>query len=86
MAEAGEAYGKALGTASDEAQRCRAWLGLAAVKRVTDDLDGAFADLERAEAAAQAQGLEDQLARIHFLRGNLHFPRGNLEGCLEEHT
>ncbi len=85
MAEAGEAYAAALAAASDDAQRCRAWLGLAAVKRVTDDLDGAFADLERAEAAAQAQGLQEQLARIHFLRGNLHFPRGNLEGCLEEH-
>jgi tetratricopeptide (TPR) repeat protein len=85
MAEAGAAYGAALEAAGDDAQRCRAWLGLAAVKRVTDDLDGAFADLERAQAAAQVQNLEEQLAHIHFLRGNLHFPRGNLEGCLEEH-
>jgi tetratricopeptide (TPR) repeat protein len=85
MAAAGDAYAAALEAASDDAQRCRAWLGLAAVKRVTDDLDGAFADLERAEAAAQAQGLAEQLARVHFLRGNLHFPRGHLEGCLEEH-
>ncbi len=85
MAEAGEAYRAALEATSDEAQRCRAWLGLAAVKRVTDDLDGAFADLERAETAAQTQGLKEQLARIHFLRGNLHFPRSNLARCLEEH-
>ena len=46
--------------------RCRAWLGLAAVKRVTDDLDGAFADLERAEAAAERHGL-DRAARAHPL-------------------
>jgi tetratricopeptide (TPR) repeat protein len=85
MAAASEAYRAALAAAADDAQRCRAWLGLAAVKRVTDDLDGAFADLERAEAAAQAQGLKEQLARIHFLRGNLHFPRGEIEGCLAEH-
>jgi tetratricopeptide (TPR) repeat protein len=85
MAVARDAYGAALAAASDDAQRCRAWLGLAAVKRVTDDLDGAFADLDRAEVAAQAHDLKEQLARIHFLRGNLHFPRGNLEGCLEQH-
>ncbi len=52
---------------------------------MTDDLDGAFADLERAEATARAQGIKDQLARVHYLRGNLHFPRGQLEHCLEEH-
>ena len=52
---------------------------------MTEDLDGAFADLERAEAAAQRHGLDDQLARIHFLRGNLYFPRGNIAGCLDQH-
>ena len=61
------------------------WLGLAAVKRVTEDLDGAFADLERAQAAAEQHGLVELRARIHFLRGNLHFPRGNIDGCLAEH-
>jgi class 3 adenylate cyclase/tetratricopeptide (TPR) repeat protein len=85
MAEARAAYSTSLEAASDDAQRCRAWLGLAAVKRVTDDLDGAFADLDRAQAAAQGLGLEEQLARIHFLRGNLFFPRGNIQGVLDEH-
>ncbi len=85
MVEAGDAYAAALEAAGDDTQRCRAWLGLAAVKRVRDDLDGAFADLKRAQAVAQTQDLKHQLARIHFLRGNLHFPRSNLEGCLEEH-
>ena len=47
---------------------------LAAVKRVTEDLDGAFADLERAEAAAERTTCVEQRARIHFLRGNLYFP------------
>jgi len=86
MAEAGAAYAAALDAASDDAQHCRAWLGLAAVKRVTDDLDGAFADLQRAEAAAQALGLSNQLARIHFLRGNLQFPLGHIDACLKEHS
>ncbi|MGH6917133.1 MAG: adenylate/guanylate cyclase domain-containing protein, partial [Geminicoccaceae bacterium] len=41
--------------------------------------------LDRAQAAAQTLGLEEQLARIHFLRGNLFFPRGNIQGVLDEH-
>jgi class 3 adenylate cyclase/tetratricopeptide (TPR) repeat protein len=85
MAAAGHAYGAALAAAESGAERCRAWIGLAAVKRVTDDLDGAFADLERAEADAVAQGLTTERARVHYLRGNLFFPRGDIEGCLREH-
>ncbi len=85
MAEAGVSYTAALEAAPDVGARCRAWLGLAAVKRVTEDLDGAFADLERAEAAARQLSLNEQLARIHFLRGNLHFPRSEIEACLVEH-
>jgi tetratricopeptide (TPR) repeat protein len=85
MSEAGAAFAAALEAAPDDAARCRARLGLAGVKRVTEDLEGAFADLERAEAEARRLGLTEQLARIHFLRGNLHFPRGDIEGCLAEH-
>lgn len=79
------AYADALAAASDDTERCRAWIGLAAVKRVTDDLDGASADLDRAEAAAVARGLLAEEARVHFLRGNLCFPRNDIEGCLREH-
>ncbi|HEX5080013.1 MAG TPA: AAA family ATPase, partial [Geminicoccaceae bacterium] len=85
MAEARDAYGAALEAASDDTQRCRAWLGLAAVKRVTDDLDGAFDDLDRAEGVAACLGLNAERARVHFLRGNLFFPRGNIQGVLDEH-
>jgi class 3 adenylate cyclase/tetratricopeptide (TPR) repeat protein len=85
MTEARGAYSAALEAASDDGQRCRAWLGLAAVKRVTDDLDGAFADLDRAEAVAAHLGLDAERARVHFLRGNLFFPRGNIQGVLDEH-
>jgi class 3 adenylate cyclase/tetratricopeptide (TPR) repeat protein len=85
MPEALAAYGRALEVAGGDAERCRAWIGLAAVKRVTDDLDGASADLERAEAAASGQGLLAEAARVHYLRGNLCFPRGDIDGCLREH-
>jgi class 3 adenylate cyclase/tetratricopeptide (TPR) repeat protein len=83
--EAKSAYEAALRTASDERERCQGWLGLAAVKRLLDDFDGAFADLERAEAAAAKLDLPAELARIHFTRGNLYFPRGEIDRCLEAH-
>ena len=55
---------RALDVAADDAERCRARFGLAAVKRVTDRLDGALADLTSAEgAAAVAHGLAAELAR-----------------------
>jgi tetratricopeptide (TPR) repeat protein len=85
MAPARQAFEAALAAAGNERARCRVWLGLAAVKRVTDDLDGAFADLDRAIAVAERHQLVEELARIHFLRGNLNFPRGRIEACLAEH-
>ncbi|HEX4186250.1 MAG TPA: AAA family ATPase, partial [Stellaceae bacterium] len=85
MPEAGHAYQTALDAAADDRERCLAWIGLAAVKRVTDDLVGAQADLEQAETAAKRHHLTAEQARIHFLRGNLCFPRGDIEGCLREH-
>lgn len=85
MPEAGRAYQAALEAAADDRERCTAWIGLAAVKRVTDDLAGAVADLELADAVAVRHCLLAEQARIHFLRGNLCFPRGDLDGCLREH-
>ena len=85
MSAAAGAYEDAMSAAASDIERCRVWLGLAAVKRVTDDLEGAFADLERAETAAVEQGLTVEQARSHFLRGNLLFPRGDIEGCVREH-
>ena len=84
-AESLRAYRAALDAAQHDAERCRALLGVAAVKRVIDDLDGAFADLERAEALATGLDLTVELARLHFLRGNLYFPRSQIERCLAEH-
>ena len=85
MPESLRAHQAALAAAPDDAARCRALLGIAAAKRVIDDLDGAFADLEQAEALATRLGLTGELARLHFLRGNLYFPRGQIERCLAEH-
>jgi class 3 adenylate cyclase/tetratricopeptide (TPR) repeat protein len=85
MPESLRAHEAALAAAPDDGARCRALLGMAAAKRVTDDLDGAVADLEQAEALATRLDLTVELARLHFLRGNLYFPRGQIERCLAEH-
>ncbi|MDR5743779.1 adenylate/guanylate cyclase domain-containing protein [Caballeronia sp. LZ029] len=85
MRSALAAFEAALDVAASDAQRCAAWIGRATVKRVTDDLDGAWADLHLAADAAAAHGLQRDAARIHFLRGNLCFPRGDIDGCVREH-
>ena len=85
MAEAERTFASALEVAIAPADRSRALIGIAGVKRVTDEIDSAFIDLDRAEEAAVADGLIVERARIHFLRGNLLFPKGDLEGCYHQH-
>jgi DNA-binding SARP family transcriptional activator len=85
MAEAQAAWESAVATAADDTERCRAWLGLATVLRVRDDLDGAAQMLLCAERAATARKLTAEHARVHFQRGNLLFPRGDLDGVRREH-
>jgi class 3 adenylate cyclase/tetratricopeptide (TPR) repeat protein len=79
------AYEQALAAAADDVERCRAWIGLAAGMRITDQYDEALKALDKAEAAAAANGLTHELAQLHHLRGNIYFPLGNLDGCLEQH-
>ncbi|SAK58989.1 adenylate/guanylate cyclase [Caballeronia fortuita] len=85
MTSALASFEAALCIATTDAERCHAWIGRATVKRVIDDLDGAWSDLGHAAKAAAAQGLGREEARIHFLRGNLCFPRGDIDGCVREH-
>jgi class 3 adenylate cyclase/tetratricopeptide (TPR) repeat protein len=85
MPRALDAFVRSLSVASSDVERCRALIGCARVKRVIDDLDGAFADLERAEGVAVARGFKVEEAQLRFLRGNLAFPRGDVETSLREH-
>jgi tetratricopeptide (TPR) repeat protein len=80
-----EVYRKGLEIAETDAERCRAWLGLAAGMRVTDAFDEAFLALDEAQAAATLHDLAAELARIHHIRGNLLFPLGRGEECHEQH-
>ncbi|MEQ9813153.1 MAG: adenylate/guanylate cyclase domain-containing protein [Azospirillaceae bacterium] len=85
MAEAQRAFARALEIAAEPLDRCRARIGLASVKRVTEDIDGALEDLETARLDIRDSEAPTELARICFLRGNLQFPRGRFDDCLREH-
>lgn len=80
-----EAYERALDIAEDDRGRCRAWLGLAAGRRVSDRFDEALAALHNAEPIALSLSLVQELAEIHHIRGNLYFPMGRFEDCRHEH-
>jgi class 3 adenylate cyclase/tetratricopeptide (TPR) repeat protein len=80
-----EACKSAIELATDDAERCRALIGLAAGMRIIDQYDDAFAALDDAEAAASHLGLTLELAQVHHIRGNLYFPLGKIEDCRKEH-
>ena len=80
-----QAYEKALGAAQDDAQRCRAWIGIAADMRMSDRSDEALEALEKAQSLAEQTGLILELGQIHHLRGNLCFLLGRIDECMQEH-
>lgn len=83
--ESMQSYQLALDEAPDAGQQGQAWLGLAMGMRLTDDLDGAFNALARAEPLTLQSRVATDLSELHYLRGSLHFPRGELDACLEQH-
>jgi class 3 adenylate cyclase/tetratricopeptide (TPR) repeat protein len=84
-AESLAAFRQAVESAADDAQRARAWIGVAAAQRLLDRYEEALHALEQAERAASVRGEPDVLAQIESLRGNVHFPMGNLDACLAAH-
>ena len=78
-------FRNAVEVAGDDVGRCRAWIGLAAGMRVTDEFDEALASLDLAQAVGDARQLDLELSQVHYYRGNLFFPLGDIEGCLEQH-
>jgi class 3 adenylate cyclase/tetratricopeptide (TPR) repeat protein len=77
-------YRRALAAADDDVARCRAWIGLSAGMRVTDDYEEALEILTQAETVARTHALDEELSDVHYYRGNLYFPLGNIDGCLTE--
>lgn len=80
------AFEEALRAARDDAERCRAWLGIAAGRRITGEFDEAMQALDQAQPIAERLELWSECSRIHSTRGNLHFPRGNIAACGEAHA
>jgi class 3 adenylate cyclase/tetratricopeptide (TPR) repeat protein len=78
-------FQEALDQASDDVERCEAWLGLAAGMRVTTEFEGALELLDHAEPIAVRHNLTNQLSRLHHLRGNLFYTVGEIEGCRKQH-
>ena len=79
------AFRAALEAAPSDAERCRAWLGIAAGNRVTGDIDEAMTALDDAQALSERLGLDLESSRIHHLRGNLYFANGDVAACEEQH-
>jgi class 3 adenylate cyclase/tetratricopeptide (TPR) repeat protein len=78
-------YREAIAGAQDEIGLCRSELGLAEGLRVSEGLTEALDLLVKAQELAERHDLVAELARLHYLRGNILFPLGKIEGCSEEH-
>jgi len=72
--------------ATDDADRCGAWMGVAAGHRITGNFAAAIDALARAQPIAERLGLEIECSRIHHLRGNLYFAQGRSADCGAEHA
>jgi tetratricopeptide (TPR) repeat protein len=79
------AYRRALELAADDIDRCKAWLGLAAGLRLSNESSDALELLEQAEPIAVQHDLTLDLARLYHLRGNLYFILGNVDACGAAH-
>ncbi len=78
-------YALAEQAASDDLERCRASIGLAAAFRRLSEHDRGLAALASAEAIAIAHDLPLELAQIHYYRGSFLFALSRREACLAEH-
>ncbi|MGY3507019.1 MULTISPECIES: adenylate/guanylate cyclase domain-containing protein [unclassified Bradyrhizobium] len=78
-------YREAATAATNDAARCRAWLGLADGLRVNEGLTEAIELLRNAQELAERGDMIAELARLHHLRGNIFFALGNVEGLRQEH-
>ena len=78
-------YRSAQESATSDAERCLASVGIAEGLRVVEAHDELFQVLESAQAIAREHELSLELARIHQLRGGVHFLRGETDACISAH-
>ena len=79
------AFESARACATDDEQRCHAWMGIVAAHRVTADIPAATAALDQAQRIAQRVSSVAVRSRIHHVRGNLLFAAGRADECRGEH-
>jgi DNA-binding SARP family transcriptional activator len=80
-----QSFGEGLHLAQDDAQRLRAWLGIAGGLRTLDIYDRALAALDNAARLALALDDRKSLMYVQSLRGHVYFPLGNMDACLGAH-
>ena len=76
-------FERALAHAHDDAQRCAAYLGMAAAHRATGAAAAGLAVLDVVEPLAVAAGLPREASRAAYLRGCLEFARGDARASEE---
>jgi class 3 adenylate cyclase len=84
-AESIAAFDQARNAAGSDAQRCCAWLGMAAGYRITGEHALAMQALDQAQPIAERLDLAAECSRIRSMRGNLHFAQAKVQACLAEH-
>ena len=78
-------YRDGLDESPDNIHRTRALIGYASGLRIKDDYKGALQALGEAQGLAETGSFDEELAEIHYLRGNIYFPLGRHRDCLAEH-
>ncbi len=81
-----ECYGAALDLARDQRQRLPAVIGLATALNLLEQMEAEEALLDEAIDAALAAGVEDGLAELYYLKGNIYFPRGDFARSRQLHV
>ena len=80
------AFERALEAASNDAERCAAWIGVARAHRLTSAVAAGLAAVDAAEPLAVRSGAVRELAHLAYMRGSLHFSRGDIDACSANHA
>lgn len=70
------AFERALASATTDAQRCLAWIGLADSRRIVQQMSEGHRALDQALELVAPNGMDAELSRIYRIRGSLKFTAG----------
>ena len=80
-----EAFSAALDLAHGQPERVAAVIGLATALNVLEDLVAEEALIDATIAEARAAGVDDGLAELYYLKGNIYFPAGDFARARQLH-